>query len=147
MLQRGALAGLALLLTAAVCADEALRKQIHREYRHQSYMLVEDDRGARLYLFDSGRARVMRLTDSLAPGVSAALSKTRSTDPRERTRGLAELAGSAAPEALDVALQLLNDPVAAVRDEARNLVLDHPDGGPLVAALGLVDDDLEEQED
>ena len=42
--------------------------------------------------------------------------------------------------ALDTALALLNDTHAAVRDEAAQLILDHPDGAALVSALGLVDD-------
>jgi hypothetical protein len=148
--QRGALAGLALLIAAGAAPGETLRERVHREYRHQSYMLIEDEDGARLYVMGDGRARVTPLAIKAAnqtPEVSAALMKTRSTVARERVRGLVELAGVAAPEALDAALQLLNDPSAAVRDEAGHLILDHPSGGPLAAALGLANDEAEEQED
>lgn len=146
-LQCGALAGLALLLNHGAAADETLRERIHREYRHQSYMLIEDQNGARLYVFGQAPIRVSETPIAPLPAVSAALSKTRSADARQRVRGLVELAGVAAPEALDAALRLLNDPSAAVRDEAARLILDHPDGGPLTAALGLIDDDAEEQKD
>mgnify|MGYP001824817760 FL=1 len=146
ILQRGALMGLALLLSASLAADETLRQRIHSEYRHQSYMLVENESGWQLYLLADGRPRVVRLPVSPPPEVSAALQRTRSADARERVRGLVALSGEANPEALDTALQLLNDPSEAVRNEARMLILDHPGGANLVAALGLVDDDLEEQE-
>ena len=53
-LRCGALCGLALLLCTDARSDEALRERIHREYKHQSYMLVESPAGWRLYLFSAG---------------------------------------------------------------------------------------------
>ena len=134
-------------MAAGAASDDTLRERVHREYRHQSYMLIEDEDGARLYVMGDGRTRIAPQAIDRAPEVSAALKKTRSIVARERVRGLVELAGVAAPEALAAALQLLNDPSAAVRDEAVHLILDHPDGGTLAAALGLADEEAEEQED
>lgn len=127
-------------------ADESLRDRVHREYRHQSYMLVEDERGARLYLFDAGPQPILQLEVPAEPFVEVALEKTRSVEPRVRVRGLLELAGADDPAALDTALILLNDPSAAVRDEARNLILDHPAGAEIAASMGLVDPDLDEDD-
>ena len=142
-LQRGALVCLALLWSAAAAGDDELRERIHREYRHQSYMLIEDEDGWTLYVFTDGRPRMPQDVGSPDPEVAASLAMTRSSAARERVLGLVALAGAPAPEALDMALQLLNDPSAAVREEAGNLILDHPDGTPFVALLGLADDDLE----
>ena len=140
--QRGALTGLALLIVGGAFADDALRERMHREHKHRSYMLVEDAEGARLYLFGS-QPGILRIPtgDSV---VDAALAKTRSDDPRVRVRGLVELAGMQDAAALDVALTLLTDPEPFVRDEASQLILDHPDGQALADALGLVDEDASE---
>ncbi len=146
-LQRGALTGLALLLVANAAADQALRERIHREYRHQSYMLIERADSWELYVLGDREPQVIRPESDPDSTIRAALAKTYSTDAPDRVRGLLELAGADAPEALVAALQLLNDPSPAVRDEARSLILDHPDGTALATALGLVDEDLAEQED
>ena len=140
-LQGGALAGLALLFACVTMADEALRDRVHREHKHRSYMLVEDENGARLFLFGEGPAEVEFIAPPVESFVGAAIAKTRSTDARTRVRGLVELAGAEDPAALDAALALLNDPSPAVRDEARSLILDHPDGASVAGAL-----DLEEQD-
>jgi HEAT repeat protein len=52
---------------------------------------------------------------------------TRSADFRTRVRGLTLLSGVEDPAALDTALVLLSDPVAAVREEAVQLIIEHPD--------------------
>lgn len=52
---------------------------------------------------------------------------TRSVDSRTRVRGLTLLSGFDDTAALDAALVLLSDPVAAVREEAVQLVMEHPD--------------------
>ena len=137
----GALAGLALLFACQALADDALRLEVHRQYKHQSYMLVEDSRGAWLYLFDKG-GEPLRIGAGMAPSIAVdrALDKTRSDNARTRVRGLTELAGVADPRALDAALALLNDEHAAVRDEAAQLIVDHPHGAALAAALGIVDE-------
>lgn len=141
----GALAGLALLAAFAAGADEALREQVRRDFGHRNYVLIEDTDGARLYLFAEANdpAAVEILTSPPAAGqeIRTALAKTASEDPRERARGLAELAGVDLPEALDVALALLGDPSAAVREEAANLILDHPGGESMALALGLADEE------
>ena len=138
--QRGTPAGLALLLACDVGADEALRVAVHRQHKHESYMLVEDAESARLYLFDR-QAAPLRLVpdDARLADIERSLAKTRSGNARERVRGLTELAGVEDARALDTALALLNDTHAAVRDEAQQLILDHPDGAALASALGLVD--------
>jgi hypothetical protein len=138
--KREALAGLTLFLFCAAAADDSLRNRVHREHKHHSYMLIEDANGAQLFLFDEGLTR----QDAEDPVIGTALEKTRSTDARTRVIGLVELAGVDDAVALDVALMLLSDPEPAVRDEARQLILDHPAGGALANALGLVDDELED---
>ena len=143
-LQGGALLGLALLIFNPAFGDETLREQVHRTHKHRSYMLIEDAAGARLYFFDTGPARVEYLDLLNEPFTTAAIQMTRSDDARTRVRGLTQLAGAQSDEALDIALQLLTDPSPAVREEAQNLILDHPRGADMVAALGLVDEDLED---
>jgi hypothetical protein len=135
--------GLALLSCDATMADDTLRERIHREYKHQSYLLIEDTDGARLFLFGTGNEPVdlQFVIDRNDSFIDEAFEKTRSTDPRARVRGLTELAGYDDPEALDTALALLADPDTAVRDEAAHLILDHPKGGDVAAALGLIDED------
>lgn len=141
--QGGALVGSALFICATAIADEALRERVHKEYKHQSYMLIEDTDGARLYLFGTGKdpAGMQIVGNHDDTYIGDALEKTHSTDPRTRVRGLTELAGADEPEALDTALALLSDPNVAVRDEATHLILDHPLGDDVAAALGLVDED------
>lgn len=138
--RRGALAGLTLSLACGATADDALRDRVHREHKHHSYMLVEDADGARLFLFDEGVASYRIGTSD--DFVEAALEKTRSSVARTRVIGLVELAGVADAAALEAALALLTDPEPAVRDEARQLILDHPDGQAVEDALGIVDDDF-----
>ena len=138
--RRGALAGLALSLACGVSADDTLRDRVHREHKHHSYMLVEDADGARLFLFDEGVASY-RITASDTI-VEAALEKTRSSVARTRVIGLIELAGVADAAALEAALTLLTDPEPAVRDEARQLILDHPEGQAIADALGFSDEEF-----
>ena len=138
--RRGALAGLALSVACGASADDSLRERVHREHKHHSYMLVEEANGARLFLFDEGVASY-RITASDAT-VAAALEKTRSSVARTRVIGLVELAGVSDAAALEVALTLLTDPEPAVRDEARQLILDHPEGQAIADALGLGDEEF-----
>lgn len=142
----GALPGLALLVCGTVVGDDALRGQIHKDihkaYKHHSYMLIEDGNEVLLYLFGDP-VRVEYIFSNATNMVDTALLKVHSANPRVRVRGLTELAGSESQAALDAALQLLNDPSRAVREEAQHLILDHPYGADMVAVLGLVDEDLE----
>lgn len=140
----GALTGLALLVATTGFGDEVLRDEIHRTYGQQSYMLIEHADGATLYLFDKTTPDAQVVAGRQDDFVAAALAKTQSTDARVRARGLAELAGVDGYEVLSTGLSLLADPDPAVRDEAKYLVLDHPRGAEIAAALGLVDDELEE---
>jgi hypothetical protein len=147
-LQCEVLAGLALLFSCLALADEELRTRVHSEYKHQSYLLIEDTSGARLLLFSSGDEPAQHLTiDPVDESFASAFERTRSLDPGTRALGLTELAGAADPEALNVALTLMADPSAAVRDEARQLIIDHPAGDALADALGLTDEDKDEEED
>jgi len=145
--QCGALPGLALLVCGTVVGDDALPGQIHRDihkaYKHHSYMLIQDGKEVRLYLFGNA-VRVEYISSNAMNVVDTALLKVHSANPRIRVRGLTELAGSESQAALDAALGLLNDPSLAVREEAKHLILDHPHGADMVSALGLVDKDREE---
>jgi hypothetical protein len=133
--------GLALLVATSGSADELLREEFHRELEDQSYMLVEHTDGVTLYLFDKATSDEQTIADEQVDLVAAALAKTRNIDARTRARGLAELAGIDDFEALSAGLTLLGDPHPAVRDEAKYLILDHPGGAAVAAALGLVDDE------
>ena len=145
-LQRGALVGLALLLAGNAFADKLLRDQVHEQYKDRSYMLIEDSNGARLYLFsdENTAASTHILPTAEQSFVDEALEKVREPDARTRVRGLTELAGVDDPAALDAALALLVDPEKKVRDEAAILILDHPKGADMAAALGLIDEDAED---
>ncbi len=138
-LQCGALMGLALAGSMTSSADEALRDRIHREYRHQSYMLVESANGAALYLFNKTPVAPWLDCDTVCEARITALELTRSDNPRSRVLGLLRFSGMDDPAALDMALALFNDPDGAVRQEARQLILDHPRGASLSAELGLQD--------
>ncbi|MCG8371480.1 MAG: hypothetical protein MJA32_13340 [Proteobacteria bacterium] len=139
----GALGGLAVLLASTAVADDTLREQVHEDYKHRSYMLVQDADRARLYLFGDGGTSLQLRTDAndVSTWEETALDKLQSPDARTRVRGLTELAGAADPRALDAALTLLADPSPEVREEAAQLVLDHPHGEALADALGLIDED------
>ena len=144
----GAPTGLALLLALPVAADEAFRDQVHAAHRHQSYLLVESAAGATLYLFNDDAASPAREPEAFSSAestgpIDSALARTRSSYARDRVLALTELAGAADPEALRIAVLLLDDPVAAVRNEARQLILDHPDGAATAVAYGIEDPDDE----
>ena len=136
----GALVGLALLVATTGNTDEMLREEIRRDFRNQSYLLVEDADGATLYLFDNSGFNEPPIAAKRID-IVAAIARTQSVDARVRTRGLAELAGIDDEEILNIGLSLLADPDPAVRDEAKYLILDHPDGAALAASLGIVDDE------
>ena len=145
--QCGALAGLALLVALPALPDDGLRKQVHREFGHRSYMLLEDADGARLYLFADGKEGAPAAAIAIDPADEAfdtALKEVWSDDERTRVLALTRLAGVDNVAALEVAVILLTDPSAAVRDEARHLILDHPRGESIVDAFGLIDDDAVE---
>ena len=140
-LQRGVLAGLALLIAWPLLADDSLRQAIRKEMRDESYVLVEDSEGARLYVFSSGESSYSVEYPTHTPGsAGAALAKALNADARQRVRGLAELSGNPGHEALSVALALLSDPAEIVREEAVQLAMEHPDADrSSVVAIALSD--------
>ena len=126
----GALAGLALLVAFPVAADEPLRQAVREQLRDENYLLVEEQDGARLFVFSTGNVTAVpapRPEDRSNAQLVEALEMTRSADSRTRIRGLTLLSGVDDPAALDAGLVLLSDPVAAVREEAVQLVIEHPD--------------------
>lgn len=140
-LQCGALAGLALLFSVSLVADERVRDAVRKQLRDESYILVEDHGNSRLYLLssDAGIDAVLLIPDT--PGVTdKALAMTRSADARQRVRGLTLLAAETDAAARDAALALVADPVAAVREEAYLLLLEHPHADVAgIAALAQTD--------
>lgn len=125
-LRCGALCGLALLGSSSAIADETLREAIRQQLRNENYMLVEDRNGARLFVFS---AESMSSIDySLSENETAkALAMTRSADSRTRVLGLTLLSGVDDPDVPDAALILLSDPEVAVREEAVQLLAEHPE--------------------
>ncbi len=138
----GAFAGLALLCSAPLCAEEALRDAVRRELRDTNYVLVEYSGDARLCVLSDG-VDVAALVPSREPvpdSTDEALAMTRSTDVRSRVRGLTLLAGVDDAAARDAALSLLSDPAARVREEAYQLLLDHPESN-LDSIIALAQND------
>lgn len=128
-LRRGALCGLALLLVVPAGADDAIRETIRQQLRDESYVMVEDQEGIRLFVFSAEDDGYRSTLVPVTPGsLEQALEMTRSEIARERVRGLTTLAGEPDDEALNAGLALLTDPDPAVREEAVNLVIDHPRG-------------------
>ena len=121
----GALAGLALLFASPSIADEAVREAVRQQLR-------DDQHGARLFVFSTGSITTVTDLQDVSSGqpgrsqMNAALEMTRSADSRIRVRGLTLLSGVEELAALDAALVLLFDPVAAVREEAVQLIIEHP---------------------
>lgn len=144
MLRRGALVGLALLFAAPCIADEALRDRIRKQMGETSYVLVEEPGGARLFVFPAGDDSYSTTVPFDIPNsATSALAMTRSADVRTRVRGLTLLAGEPSEEALNTALALLSDPDETVREEAINLIIDHPHGDiDTAVAIALLDPSL-----
>lgn len=139
MLRRGAVFGLALLLALPATADEPFRRAVREQFRDENYLLVEDRNGARLFVFSTGSVSAVTTTSN-DTAIDRALHMTRSADHRTRVRGLTLLAGIDDPAALDAALVLLADPDAAVREEAVQLMIEHPDADiDAVAAIAAND--------
>ena len=135
-LWRETVAGLALLFCVSALADDAIR---------ENYVLIEyphSPNATRLLVFTT------RMTESLKQRLfvvaqddyATALEMTRSADSRARVRGLTLLSGVDHPLTLDAAMVLLTDPVTAVREEAFQLVLEHPHAD-VAGALNLALDD------
>ena len=125
----GALCGLALLVAFPVSADAPLRQAVREQLRDDNYLLVEDQDGARLFLFSAGSVTsvtTQQQSEKSTETLDEALEMTRSADSRRRVRGLTLLSGADDLAALDAALVLLSDPVAAVREEAVQFVIEHP---------------------
>ena len=99
---------------------------VRHQLSDENYILVEDRNGARLFLFSTGSVRPIPSSDS-GDETATAVAMTRSTDFRERVRGLTLLSDVDKPAVLNAALVLLSDPVAAVREEAVHIIAEHPD--------------------
>lgn len=129
-LRRGALPGLALLFVLPCNADESLRDSVRKDLADTNYVLVEEPGGeTRLFVFSADDSSPGMTLRTAPPGSTEdALDKARSPHARTRVRGLTELAGDSSDEALSTALVLLSDPNEAVREEAVNLIIDHPRG-------------------
>lgn len=133
-LQCGALAGLVLLFVFSASAGEPLHDAVRKQLRNKNYLLLEDDKGARLFVFSTGNETTLTVpvrersvadrTDRVES--SKALEMTRSSNYRQRIRGLTLLSDVEDTYALDAALVLLSDPVVAVREEAVQLIIEHP---------------------
>lgn len=135
-LWRETVAGLALLFCVSALADDAIR---------ENYVLIEYPQGPnapRLLVFTTRVPEPLkqRLFVIDQDDYATALEMTRSADSRARVRGLTLLSGVDHPLALDAAMVLLTDPVTAVREEAFQLVLEHPHAD-IAGALNLALDD------
>lgn len=125
----GALVGLALLVAFPALTEEPLRKAVREQLRDENYLLIEDQYGARLFVFSTGNVTAVTTRQDVGSTgpLNKALEMTRSTDAGMRVRGLTLLSGVDDAAALNAALVLLSDPVAAVREEAVQLIIEHPD--------------------
>ncbi len=130
-LWREACAGLALLFAVFALADDSLQARVRDELRDDNYVLIEnqqDSNSVRLFVFlghaPDVNAQLQLLTTR--NDYDTALEMMRSAVSRERIRGLTLLSANDDPLVLDAALTLLMDPDAAVREEAFQLVLEHP---------------------
>ncbi len=136
LLWRETVSGLALLFCVSALADDAIR---------ENYVLIEYPQGtnpARLLVFSTHMPErpEQRFFVVAQDDYATALEITRSADSRARVRGLTLLSGVNHPLALDAAMVLLTDPVTAVREEAFQLVLEHPHAD-VAGALNLALDD------
>lgn len=106
-----------------------------------SFVLVEDQDGARLYVFSAADDSYSTTFPAESPSSEGgALAMTRSADVHDRVLGLTLLAGKSSQDTLNAAFVLLSDPDEAVREEAVNLIADHPDGDiETVARIALRD--------
>ena len=111
--------------------------------RDQNYVLVEDGNGARLFVFSTGS--ISSVTPAIPENeTDKALAMTRSADFRERVRGLTLLSDVDDPAALDTALVLLSDPEVAVREEAVQLLVEHP-AADIDSVIALAENDPSER--
>lgn len=136
--RRGTVTSLALLLSLGAYADDSLRGV--------NYVLIHDQQhplNSRLLIFsDSSGYSVEGFPSRIetAEEIDVALSMTRHLDSRVRVRGLTLLSGVDDRAALDAAMELLLDNDPAVREEAIQLVMEHPDSDlELAASIGTGD--------
>ncbi len=128
---REAITGLALLFAVFALADDALQASVRSDLRDDNFVLIENLRDpgqVRLIVFSgqASNATAQLQLSAIQNDYDVALEMTRSPDSRARTRGLTLLSDVNDPLVLDTALILLTDPVAAVREEAFQFVLQHP---------------------
>ena len=129
-LKREVVCGLALLFVLPTAASEPLRDSVRQQLRDENYVLVQGPNGARLFVFSTGdvsAVAVPRTEYDSSKALGQALEMTRSEESKTRVRGLTLLSGVDNSAALDAAMVLLFDPIAAVREEAVQLLIEHPD--------------------
>lgn len=136
--RRGTIIGLALFLPLIIQADDVRPKE--------NYLLIHDEQHAensRLLIFNDGS--LTSVDEIVAPPnvsseVETALAMIRHADSHQRVRGLTTLSGDMSEAALSAGMELLYDSDASVREEAIQLVMNHPDADvELVSAIGRSD--------
>ena len=115
---RGAILGLAFLsCTAALASDSALRDEVHRLFRHQSYILVEaPSEPARLLVLSSNPTTHALSGDDAV--LRQALIDFTSVDPAVREDAVLSLADIDVEGVVDILASALADPSPFVRDTA-----------------------------
>ena len=137
-MQCGTLVSLALLFSCGGSADDSLPEA--------NFLLIEDLRHpqqSRLLIFNDSSSMApdeVSANDELIDERRVALSMTRLNEPRQRVLGLTLLSGDDSAAALHAAMNLLYDGETAVREEAIQLVMLHPDADVnLAIAIGSSD--------
>ncbi|MEL7185367.1 MAG: hypothetical protein AAFN50_02885 [Pseudomonadota bacterium] len=134
-MQRGAGVGLALLLFGPVSADS---------WRDNSFVLVTSDAGEQRLLVLEGSATAVVIAKIQAPqnpDRQNALRLLQSLVDADRVRGLTLLAGETDRDSLDMAIASLVDASPEVREEAEQLVAEHPLAAPALRNLFADDED------
>ena len=132
---RGAVICLALHFALSIVADD--------DTSTHNYVLIEDylyPEKSRLLIFNSKSTHVQPPSVPINDDQSQAHDLLQSAHAADRTRGLTLLAGNESPAALFAAMTLLFDPDPAVREEAVEASLHHPDADiGLLIDIGLGD--------
>ena len=130
-LGRGALLGLASVLCAAALADDALREWVQREYRGESYMLIEKPgEEPRLLLFDRGDNALIQEAfpaDARRARIAAAVVALANGDAEVRIEAVLALADEDGADVAHLIAGALNDPSPDVREAAEAALEDLAD--------------------
>ena len=136
-MQRGTVAGLALLFLLHCAAADEVR-------RNMNYVLVDREDGTRTLLMllpDDGSAPDGINATTLDPDRKRALALLQDSTVGNRVNGLLLLSGDADFESLQIAMMHLTDADDAVREEAEALVADHPLADDALRALYPLEED------